>query len=105
MFNHRLSVSAVRGDGLNELLSQLAHYCENYFGSGEPALVTRARHRSILIEVRDSLARALQQDISQREDIVAEELRLAARGLGRLTGRVDVEDILDVVFRDFCIGK
>jgi tRNA modification GTPase len=36
---------------------------------------------------------------------VAEELRLAARRLGRITGRVDVEDILDVIFRDFCIGK
>ena len=40
-----------------------------------------------------------------REDVVAEDLRLAARALGRLTGRVDVEDILDVIFRDFCIGK
>ena len=39
------------------------------------------------------------------EDIVAEELRLAAGQLGRLIGRVDVEDILDVIFRDFCIGK
>ena len=40
-----------------------------------------------------------------REEIIAEELRLAAQALGRLTGRVDVEDILDVIFRDFCIGK
>ena len=39
------------------------------------------------------------------EEIVAEELRAAAQTLGRLTGRVDVEDILDVIFRDFCIGK
>ena len=39
------------------------------------------------------------------EELVAEELRLAARALGRLTGRVDVEDVLDVIFRDFCIGK
>jgi tRNA modification GTPase len=39
------------------------------------------------------------------EDLLAEELRTAARTLGRLTGRVDVEDILDVIFRDFCIGK
>ena len=39
------------------------------------------------------------------EDFLAEELRIAARSLGRLTGRVDVEDILDVIFRDFCIGK
>ena len=42
---------------------------------------------------------------TQREDIFAEELRLAARALGRLTGRVDIEDVLDVIFRDFCIGK
>jgi tRNA modification GTPase len=39
------------------------------------------------------------------DDLVAEELRLAARDLGRLTGRVDVEDVLDVIFRDFCVGK
>ena len=44
-------------------------------------------------------------DLAGREDLLAEELRIAARALGRLTGRVDVEDILDVIFRDFCIGK
>ena len=44
-------------------------------------------------------------DIAGHEDLLAEELRIAARALGRLTGRVDVEDILDVIFRDFCIGK
>ena len=43
--------------------------------------------------------------LAGREDLLAEELRIAARALGRLTGRVDVEDILDVIFRDFCIGK
>ena len=36
---------------------------------------------------------------------MAEDLRLALRELGRITGRVDVEELLDVVFRDFCIGK
>jgi len=40
-----------------------------------------------------------------REEIVAEQLRLASRSLGKLLGRVDVEDVLDVIFRDFCIGK
>ena len=40
-----------------------------------------------------------------REEIIAEQLRLAARALGKLLGRVDVEDVLDVIFRDFCIGK
>ena len=41
----------------------------------------------------------------EHEELIAEELRAAATALGRLTGRVDVEDILDVIFRDFCIGK
>jgi tRNA modification GTPase len=56
-----------------------------------------------LQEAADALTRALAA--TEREDIFAEELRLAARALGRLTGRVDVEDVLDVIFRDFCIGK
>jgi tRNA modification GTPase len=71
-------------------------------GPKEPALVTRARHRHALGEAREALGRALQ---AKGDDLVAEELRLAARALGRLTGRIDVEDILDVIFRDFCIGK
>ena len=66
-------------------------------------MVTRERHRHALQETVAALARA--ESEPGREDILAEELRLAARALGRLTGRVDVEDILDVIFRDFCIGK
>jgi tRNA modification GTPase len=68
-------------------------------------LVTRERHRVALRKVVEALDRALGEGPAGREDIVAEELRLAARELGRLTGRVDVEDVLDVIFRDFCIGK
>jgi tRNA modification GTPase len=52
-----------------------------------------------------ALARALAEGPHGREDIIAEELRSAAAILGRLTGRIDVEDILDVIFREFCIGK
>ena len=65
--------------------------------------MTRERQRLLLQEASDALGRAIEE--TSREDIFAEELRLAARALGRLTGRVDVEDILDVIFRDFCIGK
>jgi tRNA modification GTPase len=72
---------------------------------GESALVTRERHRRALEGARDALRRALARDIASREDLLAEELQTAARALGRVTGRVDVEDILDVIFRDFCIGK
>ena len=52
-----------------------------------------------------ALKRALAQTNAKHEELIAEELRSAATTLGRLTGRVDVEDILDVIFRDFCIGK
>ena len=58
-----------------------------------------------LVPTQAHLERALGEAPAGREDIVAEELRVAAAALGRLTGRVDVEDILDVIFRDFCIGK
>ncbi len=51
------------------------------------------------------MRRAQAPEVAAKEDVLAEELRLAARALGRLTGRVDVEEILDVIFRDFCIGK
>ena len=67
--------------------------------------MTRERQRHALQQTAAALQRALIHDASDREALLAEELRLAGRALGRLTGRVDVEDILDVIFRDFCIGK
>ncbi|MGC1091522.1 MAG: tRNA uridine-5-carboxymethylaminomethyl(34) synthesis GTPase MnmE, partial [Pseudolabrys sp.] len=68
-------------------------------------LVTRERHRRALEDVLAALRRLLGSNVSGQEDLLAEELHVAARALGRLTGRVDVEDVLDVIFRDFCIGK
>lgn len=99
------SLSALTGQGLDELISALAGYARETFGAGEAALVTRERHRRQLEETAAALGRALAEGERGREDVIAEELRLAARALGRLTGRVDVEDVLDVIFRDFCIGK
>jgi len=97
-------ISALTGAGLEDLLTALTRFVSEALGSGEDVLVTRERHRRALRDTVDALDRAL-GEAAVREDIVAEELRLAARALGRLTGRVDVEDILDVIFRDFCIGK
>jgi tRNA modification GTPase len=98
------AISATKGTGLEGLLTALSQHAENYLG-GEPALITRERHRRALQNTHAALARALGEQTEQREEILAEELRTAATELGRLTGRVDVEDILDVIFRDFCIGK
>ena len=99
-------VSALTGACFDDLVGGLADYARRFFlGGTESALVTRQRHRAALVECADALRRACAEDASGREDIIAEELRLAARALGRLIGRVDVENILDVIFRDFCIGK
>jgi tRNA modification GTPase len=100
-----LSISAKTGVGMEALLAALSAFAENYFAATESAVVTRARHRSALEETVAALDRALAGDKSKNEELIAEELRSAATTLGRLTGRVDVEDILDVIFRDFCIGK
>jgi tRNA modification GTPase len=100
-----LSISAKTGEGLNELLQKLSECACGHLGSAEPALVTRQRQRHTLEEAAAALGRALAEGRNRREDVIAEELRLAGRALGRLTGRVDVEDVLDVIFRDFCIGK
>ena len=78
---------------------------QSFLAGAESALVTRQRHRHALEEALAALRRAQSAEVAAKEDLLAEELRLAACALGRLTGRVDVEDILDVIFRDFCIGK
>jgi tRNA modification GTPase len=98
------NLSAATGFGVAEFLAQLGDYAKSYFGA-ESSLLTRERHRKALNLTQSALDRVLAEGPSGREDIVAEELRLAAQSLARLTGQVDVEDILDVIFRDFCIGK
>jgi tRNA modification GTPase len=99
------SLSATSGEGFDSLLAQLACHAASTLAGAEQSLVTRARHRLMLKDVVASLNRALSPDLAHQEDLLAEELRAAAAALGRLTGRVDVEDVLDVIFRDFCIGK
>ena len=101
-------LSVKTGQGLEALLAELggkvARRCQ--VPSDGPA-PTRARHREALVRTEAALARFLARDNRQHlgAELEAEDLRLAARELGRITGRVDVEDLLDVIFRDFCIGK
>ncbi len=97
-------ISASRGDGIQELIAALVKFAQSYFGSGEGGLISRERQRKLLQETVVSLQRSLRV-IQQGEELAAEDLRIAARSLGQLLGRVDVEDLLDAIFRDFCIGK
>jgi tRNA modification GTPase len=97
-------ISASRGDGVGDLIAALVDFAKDYLGSGEGGLIGRDRQRKLLEQTASSLQRSIAV-LGQGEELAAEELRAASNSLGRLLGRVDVEDILDVIFRDFCIGK
>ncbi len=96
-------ISAKTGEGLDELIGQLATMASQGLSGASPP-VTRARHRYALEEAVSALRKSLDQEPGKNE-IVAEEVRIGLRALGRITGRVDLDELLDVVFRDFCIGK
>ena len=98
------AISASRGDGIAELISALVGFAQEFFGATENALISRIRQRELLQQTAASLQRSLAV-IGEGEELAAEDLRAAAYSLGRLLGRVDIEDILDVIFREFCIGK
>jgi len=96
-------LSASTGAGLPDLLARLERSAEALMqeGAGAPPL-TRARHREALGECLAALGRAL---IAPEVALAAEDLRLALRAIGRITGTVRIDELLDVIFRDFCIGK
>ena len=96
-----LPVSALTGEGIDRLLTVLGERVAQTYRIEAPVL-TRARHRQALEEAAASLRRSFSAALPE---LRAEDLRLALRSLGRITGAVDVEDLLDVIFRDFCIGK
>jgi tRNA modification GTPase len=96
-----LPISALTGEGIDALLSALARRVAESYRIEAPVL-TRARHRQALEEASLSLRRGLGASLPE---LRAEDFRLALRSLGRITGTVDVEDLLDVIFREFCIGK
>jgi tRNA modification GTPase len=99
-----LPISATTGAGIDALLAELAIRAAALMEAGEPAFVTRARQRIELEACRDALQAFLAGEPLELE-LRAEDLRVAARALGRVTGKVDVEDVLDRIFGDFCIGK
>ena len=100
-----LCISLKTGEGIAELLKMLQQKVQHKLESkdGAPPL-TRPRHRHALREALAHLQHGLMAPASNPE-LLAEDLRLAMRAIGRITGRVDVEELLDFVFRDFCIGK
>jgi tRNA modification GTPase len=101
--DRRLAISAQTGKGLAPLLAAISELCSNSLESnGNGAPLTRARHRELLTVATSCIRRA---ESAPANELLGEDLRLAMRAIGQITGSVGVEEILDVIFREFCIGK
>jgi tRNA modification GTPase len=98
----QFQLSALTGAGISALRTALAEWAAEVARPGEPALLSHARHRAAFADAAAALRNAAALD-----DLVlrTEELRRAAHALGRIAGRVDVDDVLDRIFSQFCIGK
>ena len=90
---------------VNKLINMIKRKIKNQFKGSENILITRERHRTNLIECLDNLKNFERKRDQGDFDKAAEDIRLATRSLGKITGKVDVEVILDSIFNDFCIGK
>ncbi len=98
-----LKVSVLTGDGMEDLMARLAGMAAELAGNGEPALLVRERQVQAVKSALAHLENALQPELPI--ELLAEELRRAARNIGRLIGEVGSEDLLDSIFSKFCIGK
>lgn len=97
-----IMISADKGDGIQILLDTVLEKIKQFIGSRETPSLTRQRHRAHLQDALDCLRQSHQATLPE---LMAEDVRLAMRSLGKITGKVNVEDLLDVIFNDFCIGK
>lgn len=97
-----IKISCMTGEGIDELLDRIKYFLETRYRPSASPILTRARHRHAL---ENCLAALQRYDANDGSELAAEELRLAANALGRITGRVDIEKLLDIIFMDFCIGK
>lgn len=99
-----VTISVKTGEGTNELLDVIGQHLPHVEAGEALSLPTRQRHGLNLEQARREIGHAL-VSLDAGLDIQAEYLRLAGQSLGRVTGRVDVESLLDVIFSEFCIGK
>ncbi len=97
-------ISTKTGEGLDQLLTNLQNFAEEQIGQIEDAVPTRQRHINLLRSTVTEIDRAI-NGTNLPLELRAENMRLASQYLGRITGDVDVEEILDVIFSQFCIGK
>ena len=100
----QLAISALTGEGIETLLDAIADLAEERLAPSEPAILTLERHRQAFAEAREALSSALEPAAIEAE-LIAEDLRRAARALERVSGRVGVEEVLGEIFSRLCVGK
>jgi tRNA modification GTPase len=98
-------ISIKKNRNIDQLIKKLKEKLNNKFTSTDSILISRERHRVKLNECLKEIDNFLQKDQKKDIELAAEDLRIATRHLGSLVGKVDVEEILGSIFRDFCIGK
>ncbi len=98
-------MSIKREKNIDQLINKIKNKLKSKLKSDENILITRARHRKNLTDCLSNLENFSNKNESSDFDKAAEDLRLSCRNLGKITGKVDVEEILDSIFNDFCIGK
>ena len=103
-FDH-VVISVKNNLNLDQLIFKIKKKLKNQFITNDDILITRARHREHLESCLEYLANFQEKNQSEDFDKAAEDLRLATRHLGMIVGKVDVEEILGNIFKDFCIGK
>ena len=97
--------SVINNKNINKLINLIKEKLSMKFASNNNALITRERHRIKLNECLKEIDKFLKKDQNKDIELAAEDLRMATRHLGSIAGKIDVEEILGSIFKDFCIGK
>ena len=100
-----LSISAKDGSGFSEFETRLGEIIQNLNRTSSSITLTRVRHQQAVRQAVEHLEASLHLSVANQTELVAEEFRSATSALSRILGHVDIEDVLDHIFSNFCIGK
>ena len=105
IYDRAINISVTTGGGIDHLIKQISDKVSNNFGSYSDTIPTKTRYILGVQNSIQSLLNAKTIDLKNNSELMVEELRLAIQEIGKITGHVDVEEYLEVIFKDFCIGK